>query len=98
MPNRMKKEAQADNVVEQKEEKGVKTTKAEGETKIPQTQSKPKKVESQYTVDEFVANAESLFGTKPECVKAALMKKDVAMCTKSEAEKIIKEFMKKEVK
>lgn len=62
------------------------------------TEKKPETVESVYTVDEFCSNANSLFGTMPECVRAALKEKGIEKCRKTEAEKIVKEFLKKEVK
>lgn len=59
---------------------------------------KKKREESVYNVEEFVTNVESLFQRKPECVRAALMEKGIEKCTKSEAQKIVEEFMKKEVR
>ncbi|MCI8363792.1 MAG: hypothetical protein HFG34_02425 [Eubacterium sp.] len=55
------------------------------------------KQESTYTIDEFCSNAQALFGTMPECVMAALKEKGIKECKKSEAEKIVKQFIKKEV-
>lgn len=52
---------------------------------------------SVYTIDEFCRNAQVLFGTMPECVGAALKEKGIKECEKIEAEKIVKQFMKKEV-
>lgn len=59
---------------------------------------KKKREEAVYFTEEFVANAETLFRRKPECVRAALMEKGIEKCTKSEAQKIVAEFMKKEVR
>lgn len=62
------------------------------------TEKKPEPRESVYTVDEFCSNAKSLFNTMPECVRAALKEKGIEQCSKTEAEKTVMEFMKKEVK
>lgn len=62
------------------------------------TERKSKTKDSVYTVDEFCNNAQRLFGTMPECVRAALKEKGIEQCNKAEAEKIVREFMKKEVK
>ncbi len=55
------------------------------------------KQESTYTIDEFCSNAQALFGTMPECVMAALKEKGIKECKKPEAEKIVRQFIKKEV-
>lgn len=62
------------------------------------TEKKPDTQESVYTIDEFCNNAQTLFHVMPECVRAALKEKGIKQCKKAEAEKIVKEFMKKEVK
>ncbi|MCM1245496.1 MAG: hypothetical protein NC293_07625 [Roseburia sp.] len=62
------------------------------------TDGKRKNEDSVYTVDEFCSNAQSLFHTMPECVRAALKEKGIEACNKAEAENVVKEFMKKEVK
>lgn len=54
--------------------------------------------DSVYTVDEFCNNAQKLFHTMPECVRAALMEKGITQCSTAKAEKIVKEFLRKEVK
>ncbi|MDE7425081.1 MAG: hypothetical protein K2N51_15580 [Lachnospiraceae bacterium] len=59
---------------------------------------KKKQGEAVYFAKEFVTNAETLFQRKPECVRAALMEKGIEKCTKSEAQKIVEGFMKKEVR
>lgn len=71
-------------------------TKNVAEKASPKT--KKKREEAVYFVEEFVTNAEFLFQKKTECVRAALMEKGIEKCTKSEAQKIVEEFMKKEVK
>ena len=55
-------------------------------------------VESEYKVEEFAANAKALFGTRPECVTAALKAAEKVTCTVSEAKSIVEAFLKKEVK
>lgn len=57
-----------------------------------------KKVESMYTAAELAAAAQSVFGVMPECVTAALARAGREKTTISEAKKIIKNFMDKEVK
>ena len=57
-----------------------------------------KKSESMYTVAELATAAHSVFGVMPECVTAALMCAGKDKATISEAKKIIKNFMDKEVK
>lgn len=53
--------------------------------------------EPEYTVEEFAANAVSVFGAAPDIVTAALRVAGVTKTTKSAAEKIIEQFRKKEV-
>jgi len=60
--------------------------------------AKGKQAESEYTARELAANAEMLFATRPECVAAALREKEITKCTKERAEKIVRAFMKREVK
>lgn len=55
-----------------------------------------KKVE--YTIDEFCNNANALFHTKPECVRAALQEQGIEQCDKEKAQTIVSAFIKKEVK
>jgi hypothetical protein len=50
-----------------------------------------------YTIEEYAANAEELFHTRPECVIAALKEKNITECGKAQAEKIINAFNKREV-
>ena len=53
--------------------------------------------ETKYDVAEFVEVAETVFDTMPECVMAAFRCKGITQATKSEAMKIVSEFLKKEV-
>ncbi len=50
-----------------------------------------------YSVQEFADCAHSLFGTRPECVMAALKSADISECTVSEAKKTVKDFLNREV-
>ena len=59
---------------------------------------KPKPQESIYSAEELAAGAETLFGTRPECVAAALREKGITKCTKKEAGDIVGRFIRKEVK
>jgi hypothetical protein len=56
--------------------------------------------ESEYTAEELAAASEKVFGKKvmPECVIAAFRVAGVEKATKTEAAKIVKNFMTKEVK
>ena len=56
--------------------------------------------EPEYTAEELAAASEKLFGKKvmPECVIAAFRVAGVEKATKTEAAKIVKNFMTKEVK
>lgn len=69
-------------------------------TKVAKSKEKvaAKTVESEYKVSELADNAKSLFGTRPECVAAALKAAGKENCTVSEAKSIVYEFLKKEVK
>lgn len=58
---------------------------------------KAKADETLYGVDEFVANARELFNTMPECVVAAFSCKGIRKATKEEAQRIVAEFLKREV-
>ena len=53
--------------------------------------------ESAYTVEELAANAGRIFGTRQECVEAALKSVEKAECTVSEAKELVDKFLKKEV-
>ena len=63
------------------------------------SEEKPKAgQESVYSVNELAANARKIFGTRQECVAAALKASGKTECTVSEAKKIVEKFLKKEVK
>jgi molybdopterin biosynthesis enzyme MoaB len=53
--------------------------------------------ESEYSVAELAANSKTVFGVMPECVIAAFRVAGKEKATKQAAEKIIRDFMKKEV-
>ncbi len=54
--------------------------------------------EAVYSVKEFAANARNLFGTRHECVTAALKAAGKSECTTAEAREIVERFLKREVK
>ncbi len=54
--------------------------------------------ESVYKVEELAANAKTVFGTRPECVTAALREGGREVYTVSEAKTVVQKFLKKEVK
>ena len=53
---------------------------------------------SVYPVGELATNAKKLFGSKQECVVAALKAAGKTECTVAEAKKIVEKFLKREVK
>lgn len=55
-------------------------------------------VEIKYKVDELEKAARPLFGVNPEGARAAFLVARVNEATKNEAQKIINDFMKREVK
>lgn len=56
--------------------------------------------EAEYTVDELAKASEAVFGkgVMPECVIAAFRVAGIEKATKTEAKRIVTNFMKKEVK
>lgn len=60
--------------------------------------AKAEPVESVYTAEELAQNAKQIFGTRKECVAAALKVAKLNECTVSKAKEIVKEFLNKEVK
>lgn len=66
--------------------------------KTAETVKETTPLEPEYTAEEFAVCARSVFGVSPDIVTAALRVAGVKKTTKSAAEKIIKEFCKKEVK
>lgn len=73
------------------------------EIKAEVTQQAPKKEqkalqESVYPVSELAANAKKIFGTRPECVTAALKAAGKSECTILKAKEIVDKFLKREVR
>ena len=54
--------------------------------------------ESAYPAGELAANAGKVFGTRQECVAAALKAAGKMECTVTEAKEIVEKFLKREVK
>lgn len=64
-----------------------------------QAQEKPEdRKKAVYSVNELAANARGIFGTRQECVVAALKASGKMECTVTEAKEIVEKFLKKEVK
>lgn len=74
------------------------TRKNQAGTAEPKAAKSVSKSEPVYTIREFAAGAEKVFGTAPDIVRAALMEKGINKCTKAEAVKIVDAFKNKEVK
>ena len=79
-----------------KETKDAKPVEVE-QDKAPKVVQKSAQ-ESVYSAGELAANAKKIFGTRQECVEAALRSAGKTECTVSEARKIVENFLKKEVK
>lgn len=78
-------------------EKGKAVTGA-ATTQAASATHKPKQVEAEYTASELANSAKELFGTRKECVAAALSAAGVTKCTVSKAKGLVEAFRKKEVK
>lgn len=70
---------------------------AENPVESPVNEQKAQK-ESVYSVKELADNARKIFGTRQECVVAALRINGKSEYTVSEAKGIVEKFLKKEVK
>lgn len=69
------------------------------EETVQELKNKPKtEKEFSYPVSDLAANAKKIFGTRPECVSAALRSAEKTECTVSEAKVIVEKFLKREVK
>ena len=73
------------------------------ETKVEVVQEASQKeqkasLESVYSASELAANAKKVFGTRQECVAAALKAAGKTECTVTEAKEIVGKFLKREVK
>ncbi len=82
-----------------KEARAAETTepKAEVVQEAPQKEQKASQ-ESVYSASELAANAKKVFGTRQECVAAALKVAGKTECTVTEAKEILGKFLKREVK
>ncbi len=72
-------------------------TKAEVAQEAPKKEQKASQ-ESVYQASELAANAKKVFGTRQECVAAALRAAGKTECTVTEAKEIVEKFLKREVK
>ena len=72
-------------------------TKAEVVQEASQKEQKASQ-ESVYSASELAANAKKVFGTRQECVAAALKAAGKTECTVTEAKEIVGKFLKREVK
>ncbi len=84
----------------QKEAKsvGMNVDAAENAGERETKKTKPAMSEPVYPVSGFAGSARSLFGTRPECVVAALKAAGKQEYTMTEAKEIVKKFLKKEVR
>ena len=75
---------------------------AENKAEVTQEQASKKEQqisqESVYTANELAANAKKVFGTRQECVAAALKTAGKTEYTVTEAKVIVEKFLKREVK
>ncbi len=53
---------------------------------------------SVYSVNELAANAKKVFGTRQECIMAALRAAGKTECTVAETKEIVEKFLKREVR
>ena len=65
---------------------------------VQEEKKMPKQKESAYMAFELADNAAALFGTRKECVLAALKEAGVQSCTLDRAKELVEKFRKKEVK
>lgn len=78
-----------------------KETKAAETKEVAQQEPKKERIslqESVYSAGELAANAKKVFGTRQECVAAALKAAGKMECTVCEAKEIVEKFLKREVK
>lgn len=78
--------------------KNIESAKSEKQTVHEAKGVSGNQKEALYSLEEFVANAETAFNTSPECVFAALKQSGITECTKSKAAEIVKAFRRREVK
>nr|WP_303038299.1 hypothetical protein [Enterocloster clostridioformis] len=82
-----------------KEARATETAETKVEV-VQETSQKEQKAsrESVYSASELAANAKKVFGTRQECVAAALKAAGKTECTVTEAKEIVGKFLKREVK
>lgn len=83
-----------------KEARTAETAEIKAEVVQEQAPKKEQKApqESIYPASELAANAKKVFGTRQECVAAALKAAGKTECTVTEAKGIVGKFLKREVK
>lgn len=83
-----------------KEARAAETAETKAEVaQEPATKKEQKTLqESVYSASELAANAKKVFGTRQECVAAALKAAGKTECTVTEAKEIVGKFLKREVK
>lgn len=83
-----------------KDVKAAETAGSKAEVAQEQASKKEQKTakEPVYSVSELAANAKEIFGTRQECVLAALKAVRKSECTVSEAQEVVEKFLKREVK
>ena len=96
-------ETKADTAQEQESKetsKDAKSAETKADTAQEQAEKKEQKAsrESVYSTGELAANAKNVFGTRQECVSAALKAAGKTECTVTEAKMIVEKFLKREVK
>ena len=79
--------------------KTAETAASKAEVAHDQASKKEQKTAKEpiYSVNELASNAKKIFGTRPECVFASLKAAGKSKCTVSEAQEIMKKFLKREV-
>lgn len=90
----------SEKIPEEKMASGEMEKKAESDKKeqnAGQAKKKRQPAESIYTAKELADSAKNTFGTRKECVLAALEAAGKQKCTVSEAKKIVERFLRKEV-
>lgn len=80
-----------------KEVRTAETAEPKAEAQDQKKEQKPMH-ESVYPAGELAANAKKVFGTRPECVAAALKAAGKTECTVMAAKEIVNKFLKREVR
>lgn len=81
-----------------KETKAAEITSKQTEVMQEPQKGKAAPAASVYTAGELAADAKKLFGTKPECVVAALKAAGKTECSVADAKQILNRFLKREIK